>query len=332
MARTEGNMDASTAWDGALVSLGFQQWSMHVATEGPGLLERLKNVSPVYYDAVVRAIGLETGRESLPAPTPTGATLADLEQFSCFFVLSPTAAAAKHKAPGTTSTAAIADLRLNVFDWVALPNNTFRVGKRALQLAARWTVAATYGLDVWRTMAELAAARVTRTRNRVAVDAAAWAPILAHPSMPAAAGSTFPDAVFELFGTEALLMAAVDMAINTPESVNASMRRAVVRTLGVLGQDHLGPTPPTLDEHFSETLLLMFFCERYYYGSTKGALTARNGRIDVALERTRVLLDIVGTLRDRPGAALDATLSSLLTGYGIDVTAPVSITDRVLWA
>src|SRR4029077_7808374 len=61
IAPNEGNLDAATAWDDAAVSLGYQQWSMHVTYSGPALLARLKAVHPEAFDAVVRSCGYDAG-------------------------------------------------------------------------------------------------------------------------------------------------------------------------------------------------------------------------------------------------------------------------------
>src|SRR5262249_43621409 len=237
ISRIEGALDGVSAWDSAMCSLGFQQWSMHIATEGAGLLERLKWLSPPYFDLVVGTLGIETGRRSVVGPSD-GADIGDLDADACFYTLSATAAPVQHLVPADSDTKAqratrADDVRRNVFDWTK-NGGKWTAGRRAMMMAARWSVVARYSVELWQAEAELAVNRIRRAAARLArpAEVARWAPVLALPRLPKvtpAAGVPRVPTVPELFGTEALMAAAVDMAINTPEHFVPAMRRAVAR-------------------------------------------------------------------------------------------------------
>lgn len=330
---TEGCLDAATSWDRAMASLGCQQFSMHEPKEGAALLERLKNVSPVYYDVVVRSLGIETGVESgaSPAPSAAGAGAGDLDQTGCFFTLTSTAGPVHHYAPGGTGDAAISDVRANVFDWVQNPDRTFRAGKRAIMLCARWAAAGRYALELWQAQAELSVHRIARTAISVRADGARWAPVLALPTIPVTSGGTPAKAtVVDLFGTEALMGLAVDMMINTPGHLNGTMRRAVARTLAALQSASSPSLPLPLDQVFFDQLLLAFLAERYYT-TAKGTSMTRGSVIDVVAQRLRLLVPTIGSAGSTRSAALDAVLSRMLVSAGIGPTLTMSPVARVNW-
>ena len=342
ISRVEGALDGASAWDSAMCSLGFQQWSMHIATEGPGLLERLKWLSPPYFDLVVRALGIETGRRAVAGPTD-GADLADLDADACFYTLSPAAAPARHLVPADSDrpaqkTAFADDVRRNVFGWTKA-GTKWTVGRRAMMLAARWAVVARYSVEMWQAEAELAVNRINRAAAVLArpAEVARWAPVLALAGLPKVSPPppqiTRAPTPQELFGTEALLAAAVDMAINTPSHFVAAMRRAVARAVAVGERDGLVPQPPanaTLDAGFQVLLFLTFMAERRWFGGA--ATSVRTGAIDVAPGRISSLVDVAGTLRDRSAAdALPVPLATMLQGFGIPRNAAVSLTRPVAW-
>lgn len=341
---TEGAMDAATTWDRAMASLGCQQFSMHEPKEGATLLERLKALGPDYYDLVVRSIGIETGRQAGATPTPsaTGVAIADVDQESCFFTLTPTGRS-HHFAPGTTSDDAISDVRANVFDWVMDPDRTYRTGKRAILLCARWAVAARYGIELWQAQAELSVHRIARTaaliRSRDEVDR--WTPILAVPTVPTVPiGPTVPGGptarrtatVFELFGTEALQGLVVDMMINTSGYLGAAMRRAVLRALADL-QSSTAPTAPLLlDAAFWNQLTTTFLVERRYR-MAPGSTLAAGAIIDIAPDRIRQLMPAIATAESVRSAALSQNpkLQELLRSAGIQDAVTMSPTALATW-
>jgi hypothetical protein len=342
ISATEGALDASSAWDSAMCSLGFQQWSMHIATEGPGLLERLKWLSPSYYDLVVRTLAIETGRRGVAGPTTDGADVGDLDADSCFYTLSAGAAPAQHLVPADSDTAAnkltfANDVRRNVFDWTKA-STKWTAGRRAMLLAARWSVAARYSVEMWQAQAELAVNRIRRAdaRLRRPSEVAAWAPVLALANLPKfvppPAGPPRAPTPQELFGTEALMAAAIDMAINTPEHFTAAMRRAVARAVAVGERDGLVPQPPaaaTIDAAFQLLLFITFMNERRWKTL---AHSARGAAIDVAPGRVGGMLNIAGTLRDRtPPDVLPAPLPAMLRGFGISRDAAISLAHAVSW-
>ncbi len=343
ISRVEGALDGASAWDSAMCSLGFQQWSMHIATEGAGLLERLKWLSPPYFDLVVRTLGIETGRRSVTGPSD-GADLADLDADACFYTLSAAAAPVQHLVPADSDTPAqkvsrADDVRRQVFDWTKA-GDKWTAGRRAMLLAARWSVVARYAVEMWQAEAELAVNRIKRAAARLArpAEVARWAPVLALAGLPKVvpppAGAPRAPTVQELFGTEALMAAVIDMAINTPEHFVGAMRRAVARAVAVGERDALvaqAPAVATLDDGFHLLLFLTFMTERHWF-TGRAATSVRGGAIDVSPGRTVSLLEVAGTLRDRsPADTLPAALVAVLRGFGIPREAAVSLTRAVAW-
>lgn len=317
ISATEGNLDAGNSSDSAMCSLGFQQWSMHVADQGPLLLERLKQVSPAYFDLTVGALGIQTGPAGTgPSATPTAPPPTRLGVITWIYALSPTNPPVGYgPGPGGRSTAA---MRTDVFDWTSVTGG-MAVGRRSILLSARWSVAARFGIDVWQAQVDCALARVGAVKAVVVAEAAAWAPVLAPPEVPAQAGAA-PD-VLELFGTEALMGLLVDMHVNTPKHLGPAMRRALLRAVAAMPLPAAPPpggtaTRPVPTDLFRAELLLAFLAERHFEGTRSGA---RGGLIDVAPERVRHLLTVpsgrVGRLRDtHASAALQAQLAALRIG------------------
>lgn len=99
----EGYGDAIRAQDRALVSVGLQQYSFHVAEEATVLFRRLRAISDFWFDVFFRSVGIDVGRApqvagaevdyatlqgavvkatavpELPRPAPSGATAAELD-------------------------------------------------------------------------------------------------------------------------------------------------------------------------------------------------------------------------------------------------------------
>ena len=343
----EGQLDAGASYDRGICSLGYQQWSMHEPLEGAVLFERLKRNSPVYYDLVVRALGIETGITAVGSPSATGAGPADLDDPSCFYTLSAGAAPVQHVAPGGTSDAAIADVRANVFDWSQAPDKTWHTGKRGILMAARWSVAARYGIEFWQTQAEAGFHRIARTASyvRSAGETALWAPVLALPTVPAGGGAGGAALPLELFSTEALLGLVVDMMVNTPGHLGAAMRRSVLRALAALQQPLVGGAQPgrlALDDTFQHTLATAFLAERFYFGTAvyktvnkKSVLhhidNARGKEIDVAAGRVRLLLGLLGTAASLRNDAIDPALAKQVKTARMPDTPLTSVTEPVSW-
>ena len=207
-------------------------------------------------------------------------------------------------------------------------------------LAARWSVVARYAVEMWQAEAELAVNRIKRAAARLArpAEVARWAPVLALAGLPKVvpppAGAPRAPTVQELFGTEALMAAVIDMAINTPEHFVGAMRRAVARAVAVGERDALvaqAPAVATLDDGFHLLLFLTFMTERHWF-TGRAATSVRGGAIDVSPGRTVSLLEVAGTLRDRsPADTLPAALVAVLRGFGIPREAAVSLTRAVAW-
>ncbi len=343
----EGELDAGASYDRGICSLGYQQWSMHEPLEGAVLFERLKRNGPVYYDLVVRALGIETGITSVGSPSATGAGPADLDDPSCFYTLSPGAAPVQHVAPGGTSDAAIADVRANVFDWSQAADKSWHTGKRGILMAARWSVAARYGIELWQTQAEAGFHRIARaaTYVRSPGESPLWQPVLALPTVPAGTGPNGTARPLELFSTEGLLGLVVDMMVNTPGHLGAAMRRAVLRTLAALQQPVVAGVPVArlpLDDLFAHTLATSFLAERHYFGTNIWVVrnkkrqldhvdNRRGAEIDVAHERVRLLVGLFGTASSLTSPAVDPALAKLLRDAEIPATPLISVTAPVDW-
>lgn len=331
ISATEARLDGASAWDRAVCSLGFQQWSMHVTTEGPALLERLKRLAPAYHDLVVGALGIETGPVATTTPSTTGAGTADLGSDHCFYRLSSTAAPVRcvsdDTGPGTRA------VRTTVFGWTR-QSFGWRAGDRAVQVAARWVVAARFGPEVWQAQADLAVQRIVRTAEKVRADDDLWQPIRALARYPKASTGE-PVSVETLFGTEALMAVVVDMAINTPSHAAPAMRRAVLRTLAAAPKPRPGALAALpLDDDLRVRLVLAFLAERRYFATLSakpGQHDARAAEIDVAPERITHLLRVLGDTPTVGGPALDAELAALVKASRIGDDAVLSWTRAVAW-
>ncbi len=74
----EGFADAVRSADRALVSLGMQQFSFHVAEEGTVLLHRLRFLSDVWFDVFFRSGGFEVG--AVPQPVSGRVDIEELQK------------------------------------------------------------------------------------------------------------------------------------------------------------------------------------------------------------------------------------------------------------
>ena len=267
ISRTEGMLDAGATYDGGICSIGFQQWSMHVPNEGPLLLERMKNLSDVYYDVIVRALDIETGPAATGVASPSGVPVSQLDDPIGFLVL--TSGATPQPYPGGAAAAAIT-VADKVFDWSTI-GTTRCTGKRAMLLAARWSVVARYAPELWQAQAECGSWRFHRTAAIVRSDAR-WPDVQRLNGYPTEGTSPLWVAPLDLFSSETLAALIIDMAINSPAYVAATMRRAVVRAIAALSQDGMAAQRPDdtfqLDDRFRLALTVAFLAERRFAGTT----------------------------------------------------------------
>ncbi|MEU6393631.1 hypothetical protein [Streptomyces sp. NPDC046939] len=91
---TEGEIDAVTSWDSGVISIGYQQWSMHTPESGPSLLSRIKRIDDATstYDVLARASGIDTTTSTAPGASPagdTGTPIADVLENRLLWRLQP---------------------------------------------------------------------------------------------------------------------------------------------------------------------------------------------------------------------------------------------------
>jgi hypothetical protein len=289
IASTEGNLDAATSWDSAVVSLGFQQWSMHVKDSGPALLARLKRLHPEAFDAVVRAAeidaGLDTGaanpRPSQAAGTQIGEILRECNLWRIF----PPGAAWLNP-PGYTR----AQVQTG-FGW-RRTGATWEINEPSARFATRWAVAARFVPAIWQAQAEMAYAGILRLHASLGgASTAGYSPIwrgwettidlssIANlPGVEAGGTSRLPT-LFELFTSEAAVSSLLDHSVNLPGDVPLAIRRALRHAADAQRRDN---AITLVNEEFRWRVLVA------HQGARQ--LNTRGGVVDVAKDRVARLV------------------------------------------
>jgi hypothetical protein len=287
ISTTEGNLDAVTSWDSATVSLGFQQWSMHVRDSGPALLARVKTLHPEVYDAVVRSAEFDAG-QGATAEASAGVSIQDILTENNLWNLSP-AGASHLNGPGYTARRVQAG-----FGW-RLVGKTWVIGEPCDRLCARWAVAARFVPAIWQAQAETAYAGVVRLRAALLGGAAAqaypaiwrgWPGTIKLGDVAGLPGITDPQTgtsraptVFELFLSEAAVASILDHSINLPGHVAAAIGRALRHAAAARVRDN---GSAVLDSEFLLRLLIA------HQGARQ--LTPGGTPVDVARERVPRLI------------------------------------------
>ena len=277
ISRTEGLADAVTSWDSAVVSLGFQQWSLHIDNSAPALLARLKKLDLVAYDAVVRSAGVDAGPDA--APSDTGTTAATLLDPAILWRLRPQAAGGvggPRRLPATKVKGDMAkrhDIALGL-DWTKV-GTIWVIGTTSARFSSRWAVAARFVPAIWRAQAEMAYKGILALRDRL--DSNDVKAILNGASIKPKLPTPTPT-LFDLFASEAAVASLLDHSVNLPGDVPHAIRIALERALAAYTRDHGNVARATLD---AELLLRIFVAQQYArrFNSQDHVVDVANARV-----------------------------------------------------
>lgn len=113
------------------------------------------------------------------------------------------------------------------------------VGRRAILLQARWTVASWYGIETWHAQAEKACDRIVEMKQKITRDTepgwSKWLHLIegvtGAPSLATGGVIDTKSSILRLFAREALVASLLDVHINSPSGLIALMQRAYARLL-----------------------------------------------------------------------------------------------------
>lgn len=222
------------------------------------------------------------------------------------------------------------------------------VGRRAILLQARWTVASWYGIETWHAQAEKACDRIVEMRQKITRETEAgwnkWPHLIAGvtgaPSLATGGVVDTKASILRIFAREALVASLLDVHINSPSNIIAMMQRAYARLLSTTAIA-AGKTLADDDEQgrLAHLLLLLFTSERlkdlqnvsndkplsttqHRILQRSGGLYGQFGKYDrVALKARGIDAAAQANLEN----ALKSLLNSDIDGILIDVTKTESL-------
>jgi hypothetical protein len=283
----------------------MQQFSFHVGNEGTVLLDRIKALSPEWYDCLFRSLDLETAVRPpgvqlgdrrtppgpLPAPTPTsaGAAVAGLNTEVWLQELRPQPADRRWCLPDYRTKAQLQlpsyQVATDVFTylgWNGVPGGSGQhiAGTRSIELGARWAVAARHVPELWQAQVELSLNRFTRLQNLTPFAGGLTFPDPRPTDVAAGGGGQWTVSLPTLCFSDAVAAGVYDLFINQPD-VAPAVRRALLRTRASLAAE---VRPFTLrSDLFRMFYLLHLLDERRYLSDAREAVNnvvdARNGQL-----------------------------------------------------
>ncbi len=299
----EAYADGGRSADSALLSVGLQQFSFHVETEGTLLFWRLRGVSDLWFDVFLRSAGLDVGETpKLPdgskyinvdglasenvtiaipqigRPTASSASAADFQKKAWLIKLSADGTKNQWCVPGTvgkkagtrafpTVTNEAGQLHTDchdAFDWKGTKADEF-----AEQLVARWAVGARLAPEFIRAQMELCVNRfnqVVRAKDdQITVKVGSTTETHSRWEL-LFQGVTTEGLTFQaLFSSPAIVTVLVDCFINTPAAALPAARRAYDRAAAGWCAEKNTSSVNLNDSLFRVRMLLAYLSERRFF-------------------------------------------------------------------
>lgn len=324
----EALADGGRSADRALLSVGMQQFSFHVESEGTVLFRRIRGVSELWFDVFIRSAGFDVGlapvvdfatlqKENvlidlpvLDRPEASSADVSNLDQKAWLILLSRDGHANQWCVPGRVGKKSVKvkkengktevvkiraypvvtgdDTKSHTDCHWAMGVNETRAGRFTEQLVARWVVGARFVPEFIQAHMELCVNRF----NQVIVDRdARWNRLfndLKDPSI-----------TFEaLLWSPAHVAILIDCFINTPAVALPAARRAYdLAKTAWFGIPEVPTSPDINDPQFRKLMLLAYLSERCFY-TAEGSLYSRGKNIDTALERVGRIIKHIEQTKD----------------------------------